>query len=87
MSVAVNKVVMDMATEATGEMALLPARLYPGQGGEYSVFSEGCVLIAAGPRLGPSSGCRDVPREEDTTADEVPLPQAASSSAAPTRAT
>ncbi len=77
---------MDMETEANGEMALLPARLHPGQGGEYLVLSEGCVPIAAGPRLGPSSGCRDVPREEDKTADKLPLPQAASSSVAPTRA-
>ena len=39
---------MDMATEAIGEMALLPARLYFGQGGGYSVLSEGRVPIATG---------------------------------------
>ena len=82
--VAIDKAAMDMETEANGEMALLPARLHPGQGGEYSVLLEGCIPIAAGPRLGPSSSSRDVPRKEDEMADELPSPQAASSSAAPT---
>ena len=86
MSDAVGETAMDMTPEANGEMALLPARLHSGQGGEYSVFSEGCDPIAFGPLFGPSRCRRDVPREEDKTADKVSLLQTASSSAAPTRA-
>ncbi len=49
MSFAVGKAAMDMAPEAIGEMALLPARLHSGQGGEYSVLLEGRIPIATGP--------------------------------------
>jgi hypothetical protein len=83
---AVGKAAMDVAPELIWEMTFLPARSYSGQGGEYSVFSEVCVPIAFGPWLGPLRCCRNVPRKEDKTADEVSSLQAASPSAALTRA-
>ena len=82
---AISKVVMDMAQEAIGEMASLPTRLYSGQEREFSVLSEGCVLIAVGPRHGPPCCRCDISRKEDKTADEILLLQATPSSAACTQ--
>jgi hypothetical protein len=61
---AICKAALDMAPEATEEMASLPARLYSGQGGGYSVLSEGCVSNAVGPRLGPPRCRCDLPRRQ-----------------------
>jgi hypothetical protein len=87
MLVAVSQEEVDMAAEADGEMAILPARLHHGSGGQYLVLLESCILIAAGPRLKSSCSRRNLPRKEDATADDIPLPQTMPSSAAPTQAT